>query len=96
MWNQTPWEKWRLRNQTPPWGGTRLQWIACDRCGKHDISRGVCFLFKRSSSAFLFSGVPLPYKADEARYRKPPQARYEVINWQEYDKALQQCGSLKV
>jgi len=38
----------------------------------------------------------MPYKANEARYRKPPQARYEVINWQEHDKALQQCGSLTV
>src|SRR3712207_277636 len=36
----------------------------------------------------------MPYKADEARRHKIPRARYEVTNWPEYDRALQQRGSL--
>ena len=32
----------------------------------------------------------------EARRRKIPRARYKVTNWPEYDKALQQRGSLTV
>jgi hypothetical protein len=36
----------------------------------------------------------VPYKANEARRHKFPKARYKVNNWSEYDKALQQRGSL--
>ena len=36
----------------------------------------------------------MPYKANEARRRKIPRARYQVTNWPEYDRALQQRGSL--
>src|SRR5829696_685264 len=36
----------------------------------------------------------MPYKANEARRHKIPKARYKVCNWPEYDKALQQRGSL--
>jgi hypothetical protein len=36
----------------------------------------------------------VPYKANEARRHKFPKARYKVSNWSEYDKALQQRGSL--
>src|SRR5918998_4657509 len=36
----------------------------------------------------------MPYKANEARRHKIPRARYRVTNWPEYDKALQQRGSL--
>ena len=38
----------------------------------------------------------MPYKANEARRHKIPRARYRVTNWPEYDKALQQRGSLTV
>ena len=38
----------------------------------------------------------MPYKANEARRHKIPKARYKVTNWPEYDKALQQRGSLTV
>src|SRR3954464_6766070 len=38
----------------------------------------------------------MPYKANEARRHKIPRARYRVTNWPEYDRALQQCGSLTV
>ena len=38
----------------------------------------------------------MPYKANEARRHKIPRARYKVANWPEYDKALQQRGSLTV
>ncbi len=38
----------------------------------------------------------MPYKANEARRHKIPRARYKVINWPEYDRALQQRGSLTV
>src|SRR4051812_30029193 len=38
----------------------------------------------------------MPYKANEARRHKIPRARYKVANWPEYDRALQQCGSLTV
>src|SRR5919112_6158529 len=34
------------------------------------------------------------YKANEPRRHKIPQARYKVRNWPEYDRALQQRGSL--
>src|SRR3954447_19109122 len=43
-----------------------------------------------------FSGCPMPYKANEARRHKIPRARYKVRNWPEYDRALQQRGSLTV
>src|SRR4051794_4655223 len=43
-----------------------------------------------------FSGRPMPYKAHEARRHKIPRARYKVRNWPEYDRALQQRGSLTV
>jgi Transposase DDE domain len=38
----------------------------------------------------------MPYKANEARRNKIPRARYRVTNWPEYDRALQQRGSLTV
>src|SRR5215204_5297405 len=38
----------------------------------------------------------MPYKANEARRHTIPKARYKVTNWPEYDKALQQRGSLTV
>src|SRR5215217_8059426 len=38
----------------------------------------------------------MPYKANEARRHKIPGARYKVRNWPEYDRALQQRGSLTV
>ena len=34
------------------------------------------------------------YKVNEARRHKIPRARYRVTNWPEYDRALQQRGSL--
>src|SRR3954447_5453658 len=36
----------------------------------------------------------MPYKANEPRRHKIPRARYKVRNWPEYDRALQQRGSL--
>src|SRR4051795_11132353 len=36
----------------------------------------------------------MPYKANEPRRHKLPRARYKVCNWSEYDRALQQRGSL--
>ena len=36
----------------------------------------------------------MPYKANDARRHKIPRARYKVTNWPEYDRALQQRGSL--
>src|SRR3712207_2373357 len=38
----------------------------------------------------------MPYKANEARRHRIPKARYRVSNWPEYDRALQQRGSLTV
>src|SRR3954463_15201273 len=38
----------------------------------------------------------MPYKANEARRHGIPRARYQVTNWPEYDRALQQRGSLTV
>src|ERR671932_1016199 len=38
----------------------------------------------------------MPYKVNEARRHKFPRARYKVTNWPEYDRALQQRGSLTV
>src|SRR5215213_9174099 len=38
----------------------------------------------------------MPYKANEARRHKIPRARYRVTNWADYDRALQQRGSLTV
>jgi Transposase DDE domain len=38
----------------------------------------------------------MPYKANAARRHKIPKARYRVTNWPEYDRALQQRGSLTV
>ena len=38
----------------------------------------------------------MPYKADEARRHKIPRARDKVTNWPEYDRPLQQLGSLTV
>jgi len=38
----------------------------------------------------------MPYKANEVRRHKIPRARYRVANWPEYDRALQQRGSLTV
>jgi hypothetical protein len=32
----------------------------------------------------------MPFKANEARRRKIPKARYKVTNWTEYDRALVQ------
>ena len=38
----------------------------------------------------------MPYKANELRRHKIPRARYKVRNWPEFDRALQQRGSLTV
>jgi len=38
----------------------------------------------------------MPSKANEARRHKIPLARYQVTNWPEYDRALQQRGNLTV
>ena len=38
----------------------------------------------------------MPYKANEPRRHRIPRARYRVSNWPEYDRALQQRGSLRV
>src|SRR3954452_8205252 len=38
----------------------------------------------------------MPYQANAARRHKIPQARYRVKNWREYDRALQERGSLTV
>jgi Transposase DDE domain len=38
----------------------------------------------------------MPYKFNEPRRHKIPRARYRVQNWPEYDRALQQRGSLAV
>jgi Transposase DDE domain len=38
----------------------------------------------------------MPYKANEPRRHKIPRARYKIANWPEYDRALQQRGSLTV
>ena len=38
----------------------------------------------------------MPYKANEARRRKIPRARYRVTNWPDFDGALQRRGSLTV
>jgi hypothetical protein len=38
----------------------------------------------------------MPYKANEPCRHKIPRARYRVQNWPEYDRALQQRGSLTV
>ncbi len=38
----------------------------------------------------------MPYKANEPRRHKIPRVRYKVTNWPEYDRALQQRGSLTV
>ncbi len=38
----------------------------------------------------------MPYKANEPRRHKISWVRHKVTNWPEYDRALQQCGSLTV
>ena len=38
----------------------------------------------------------MPHKANEARRHEIPRARYRVTNWPDYDRALQQRGSLTV
>jgi hypothetical protein len=38
----------------------------------------------------------MPYKANAARRHKFPKAQYRVKNWGEYDRALQERGSLTV
>src|SRR5919205_2173164 len=38
----------------------------------------------------------MPYKANEPRRHRIPRARYKVTNWPQYDRALQQRGSLTV
>jgi hypothetical protein len=38
----------------------------------------------------------MPYKANAERRHKIPRARYKVTNWPDYDRALQQRGSLTV
>ena len=38
----------------------------------------------------------MPYKANEPRRHEIPKARYKVTNWPDYDRALQQRGSLTV
>ncbi len=43
-----------------------------------------------------FSGCLMPYRFNEPRRRRIPRARYRVQNWPEYDRALQQRGSLTV
>src|SRR3954451_6117172 len=38
----------------------------------------------------------MPYKVNVPRRHRIPRARYRVSNWPEYDRALQQRGSLRV
>ncbi len=38
----------------------------------------------------------MPYKVNEARRHKIPRARYKVMNWPAYDRALRQRGSLTI
>ena len=38
----------------------------------------------------------MPYKANEPRRHKIPEARYKIDNWVEYDAALRRRGSLTV
>jgi Transposase DDE domain len=38
----------------------------------------------------------MPHRFNESRRHKIPRARYRVENWHEYDRALQQRGSLTV
>src|SRR3954465_14074408 len=38
----------------------------------------------------------MPYKVNVPRRHRIPRARYRVSNWPEYDRALQQRGSLTV
>jgi hypothetical protein len=38
----------------------------------------------------------MPYKHNEPRRHKIPKAKYKVSNWRDYDRALQQRGSLTV
>ena len=38
----------------------------------------------------------MPYRFNEPRRHKIPRARHRVQNWPEYDRALQQRGSLTV
>src|SRR4051812_48318452 len=40
--------------------------------------------------------APMPYKHNEPRRHKIPNAKYKVSNWREYDQALQERGSLTV
>ena len=35
----------------------------------------------------------MPYKANEARRHKIPRARYQVTNWPEYHRALQNAAA---
>ena len=42
------------------------------------------------------SGCLMPYKVNEARRYRIPKARYKVMNWPAYDRALQQRGSLTI
>ena len=38
----------------------------------------------------------MPYKANDGQRRKNVQARYKLTNWPDYDRVLQQRGSLTV
>lgn len=38
----------------------------------------------------------MPYQANQTRCQKFPKAQYRVSNWREYDRALQERGSLTV
>ena len=38
----------------------------------------------------------MPYPVNQARRHQIPKARYRVSNWGEYDRALQERGSLTV
>ena len=43
-----------------------------------------------------FSGCLMPFCFSEPRRHRIPRARYRVRNWPEYDRALQQRGSVTI
>ncbi len=73
-------------------GGERIRLALVRNC-RSGLGRGNRGAYR---AAPLFSGCLMPYKANEARRHKIPRARYKVCNWPEYDRALQQRGSLTV
>src|SRR4051794_7207717 len=44
----------------------------------------------------LISKIHMPYQTKQAQRHPFPKARYRVKNWQEYDQALQERGSLTI